>query len=377
MDALTYQQILAEQYEENARSLLVHPNEYEDDEQVEDREDHEYDKQELEDQDEFNKVQDRHDLKNVIQPKKPFDDKSKLSVRYHKDVQNIVINVDSRFRNATMSMSPSNPNINPQTSTNFLFRTSRMYKNIISAKLTSLEFPNTFKTFSRSRGNTSFNITVGSTTANLLIGDGNYLTSGSTQIIDYDLIRADLALQLTTAFPLETFTVTYVNNRLTILNGNVFSMVFASPSSISNLGLFSSSLYNGLGTYLGFLNYSYTGSTSYTAEVAPQLIGDAYIYLSINDWSNIEHQDLNQTNFTAFIKILLLNGKNQMVFDTITTNTTSKIYQFTQPVNVNNLQIQFLDPFGVVIDLDNANISMTLEFQEVLNMELYEKMREL
>ena len=375
MDVPNYQQLLAEQYEENARNLLVYQHEYEDDD-VDEHAQEDYDVKDLPDKEEFNRVQERHDLKNVITPK-PFDDKSKLSVRYNKDVQNIVINVDSRFRNAINATPSSSPIINPQTSTNFMFRTSRTYKNIISAKLTSLEFPNTFKTFSASRGNTAFNITVGSTTKTLLIGDGNYLLSGSTQVIDYDLIRADLALQLTTEFPLETFSVTFTNNRITILNGNPFTLTFATPTSISNLGLVSSSLYNGLGTYLGFLNYSYTGSTSYTAEVAPQLIGDAYIYLSINDWNSIEHQDLNQTNFTAFIKILLLNGKDQMVFDTTTSNTTTKIYHFTQPVNVNNLQIQFLDAFGVIIDLDNANVSMTLEFQQVLNSALYEKMRDI
>lgn len=376
MDVPNYQQLLAEQYEENARNLLVHPNDYEEDD-VNEYEEEDYDVKDVPDKEEFNRIQERHDVKNVITPKQPFDDKSKLSVRYNKDVQNLIINVDSRFRNAINATPQSNPIINPQTSTNFMFRTSRIYKNIISAKLTSLEFPNTFKTFSASRGNTTFNVTVGSTTAILTLGDGNYLLSGSTQVIDYDLIKADLALQLTTAFPAETFAVTYTNNRITISNGNAFSLVFAYPSSVPRLGLVSSSLYNGLGTYLGYLNYSYTGSTSYTAEVAPQLIGDAYIYLSINDWNNVEHQDLNQSNFTAFIKILLLNGKNQMVFDTITSNTTSKIYHFTQPVNINNLQIQFVDAFGVIIDLDNANVSMTLEFQQVLNAALYEKMREL
>ncbi len=376
MDVPNYQQLLAEQYEENARNLLIYPNDYEEDD-VDEHAQEDYDLKDVPDKEEFNRVQERHDLKNVITPKQPFDDKSKLSVRYNKDVQNIVINVDSRFRNAINATSSSNPIINPQTSTNFTFRTSRIYKNIISAKLTSLEFPNTFKTFSASRGNTIFNVTVGSTTATLTIGDGNYLLSGSSQIIDYDLIRADLALQLTTAFPLESFLVTFASNRITISNGNPFSLIFASPTTVPNLGLVSSSLYNGLGTYLGFLNYSYTGLTSYTAEVAPQLIGDAYIYLSINDWNNIEHQDLNQTNFTAFIKILLLNGKDQMIFDTSTNNTTSKVYHFTQPVNVNNLQIQFIDAFGVIIDLDNANVSMTLEFQQVLNSALYEKMREI
>jgi len=74
---------------------------------------------------------------------------------------------------------------------------------------------------------------------------------------------------------------------------------------------------------------------------------------------------------------LLPTGKNTMIIDTITSNTTSKIYHFLQPTNINLLQIQLLDAFGNVIDLQGANISMTLEFSEVLNMALYEKYRDL
>lgn len=379
MEQLTYHQILAEAYEENARNLLVHPNEYEDNEQVEEHEYHDYDKQELESPEEFNKFQERHDVKNVIQPTKQFDDKSKISVRYNKDVRTLVYNIDSRFRNSTV-VTNTNNQFTAQSSSNFLFRLSRTLKNITSVKLTSLELPNTFYTFSFLRQNIQFTVTVGGVSGEVVIQNGNYLQSGSSVLIDYTALASAYQTALILAFPLESFTVglgTSVNNRITIANGNPFTLTFAPVVTIPTLGLISTNQYNGIGYFLGFQSYSYTGSTSYTGEVSPQLIGDSYLYLAISDWDNVQHQNYNQSNFYVFTKILLPTGKNTVVIDTPITNPTNKEYHFLQPTNINLLQIKVLDAFGNILDLDGANISMTLEFQEILNLELYEKMREI
>lgn len=378
MEQLTYQQILAQAYEENARNLLVHQNEYEDDDQVEDHESRNYDTQELENPEEFNRFQERHDLKNVIQPSKEFEDKSKLSIRYNKDIKVLPFNIDSRFRNLTVITSSTNT-FPLQSSTNFLFRLSKIIKNIISVKLTSLEFPNTFYTFSNSRQNKTFSVTVGSTTKQVTIQDGNYLQSGSTTLIDYTSLATAYQASLVLAFPAEGFTVTYNSstNRITISNTNTFTITFAPINSLTQFGITSTNQFNGVGYYLGFQAYQYSGSTSYTAEFCPQLIGDSYIYLAISDWDNIQHQNYNQSNFYVFSKILLPTGKNTMIIDTPITNPTNKEYHFLQPTNINLLSIKLLDAFGIPIDLQGANISMTLEFNEVLNLALYEKMREI
>lgn len=383
MEQLTYQQILAEAYEENSRNLLVHQNEYEDDDQVEDHETKDYDNQELESPEEFNRIQERHDLKNVVQPKKEFDDKSKLGVRYNKDVKTLVYNIDSRFRNATVTTTSTNT-FGPQTSTNFLFRLSQTIKNIISVKLTSIELPNTFYTFSNSRQNKAFYVTLGGVRKQVTVQDGNYLQSGSSILTDYTALASAYKTALNIAFPLtppDEFDVVYntSTNRITISNTTTtpFTIEFAPLNSLSKYGIASTNQFNGVGYFLGFQNYQYSGSTTYTGEVCPQLVGDSYIYLEISDWDNVQHQNYNQSNFYVFTKILLTTGKNTVIIDTPITNPTNKEYHFLQPTNINLLQIRLLDAFGTTIDLDGANISMTLEFQEVLNMELYEKMREL
>jgi hypothetical protein len=342
MDTPSYQEILAKQYEENARNLLVYQNEYEDDDQVDDHEDHDYDNQEVDNPEEFNRVQNRHDLKNVIQPNKDFKDVSKSDIRYNKDVKTLVYNIDSRFRNAVVVTSSTN-SFNPQTSSNFSFRLSKILKNIISVKLTSFEFPNTFNTFSFSRQNKSMIVTVGTIQKIVTINDGNYLQSGSSTLIDYTALASAYQSALVFAFPSEAFTVTYSSNRITISNGSIFTINFAPVNSITALGLTATNQNNGLGYFLGFQNYQYSGSWSYTSEFAPQLIGDSYIYLAISDWDNVQHQDYNQSSFYVFSKILLPTGKNTVIIDTPITNPTNKEYHFLQPTNINVLNIVLLE----------------------------------
>jgi hypothetical protein len=379
MDVPSYQQLLAEQYEENARNILVFQHEYEDDD-VDEHERHDYTNKELQEPELFNRVQERHDISNVIQPKKEFEDKSKLSVRYNKDIRTHVYNIDSRFRSAVIIADPTVNNFDSQSTTNFLFRLARMVKNVASVKLSSFEFPNIFYTFSTSRNNSSITVTLLGNTKTITIDTGNYLLSGSDTLIDYTAVCSEIEGKLDAAYGLGAFTVTYdtTTDKVTITNAasTPFTMSFVTTATITNLNLVATNRNNGLGYFLGFQNYSYGGYSSYTGESSTQLVGDQYLYLSLSDWDNVQHQDYNQTHFPAFAKILL-GGKNKMTVDTLVTNTTTKEYFFTQPTNIGLISIKVLDVFGNIIDLRDVNISMTLELHEIVNMALYEKYREL
>ena len=119
-------------------------------------------------------------------------------------------------------------------------------------------------------------------------------------------------------------------------------------------------------------------STSYEGETFPDLYGDSYVYLAINDYNVIEHQNFNNTYFPVFAKIMLPEkSKNKLVTDIDLTNLVQREYNFLQPVNISRLRITLYDAYGNVIDLKGANFSFTLELKEVINMHLYEKMREI
>ena len=149
----TYVELLAEVYEETAKSNLVYQQEFEN-ENAEPYEDEDYSDNELEDQDEFNKFHgNRGKPEHVIKPKPKDDPAGKSSYNIDRHIRTYAINIDGRFRgsivlqpnNTCNSKSDQFSGTDPAL---FAFNPSRQYKNVHSIKLTSLEFYNSFNTFS-------------------------------------------------------------------------------------------------------------------------------------------------------------------------------------------------------------------------------------
>lgn len=195
----------------------------------------------------------------------------------------------------------------------------------------------------------------------------------------------------------QDLSVSYSNGYCIINNNsqNTYTVNF-SPDTTT----FTSFLFSTLGSMLGFNNYTYdinplneSTSTSYNIECAQisacqcygNLIGenminvnaDPYIYLSISDWANIQHATVNDTYFTAFVRIPINIPKGELIYDTLVNNTSTKIYYFTQPTNIQQFEIKLLDMTGQKLIMPTTNWSMILELEEVLSQSLYEKLREL
>lgn len=405
-DTISYHQLLAEQYEENARNLLVFQKEYEDDEDVEEHTTHKYENQEVDNPEEFKKFGGNRGHEDILIKPQDFTDHTKGSIRYDKDVNTHIIDIDSRFRAYSKPQSTATLNTNDllfgsstpahlskvyypvSNPSDFIFQLPQVIKNVISVKITSISFPNIFYTFSKNRENITFRITeypVGAT-ATVTIKEGNYP--------DVSDLVTEIQTKLTAALTTASFTnaadykITFdaIKNKITIKNINIsptyFSLDFT-PATIKE------PFNNGLGYNLGFehLTYPYPASnstvnqapsTSYEGETFPDLYGDSYIYLAINDYNVIEHQNFNNTYFPVFAKLMLPEkSKNKLVTDIDLTNLVQREYNFLQPVNISRLRITLYDAYGNVIDLKGANFSFTLELKEVINMHLYEKMREI
>jgi len=96
--------------------------------------------------------------------------------------------------------------------------------------------------------------------------------------------------------------------------------------------------------------------------------GDKYIYFSLIDYqynNNISNiicfQDcINDTDILA--KIPLTNGKLSLVIND-NNNPLTKTRIYNGPVNINKFQIQILDKFGEIVDLNNMDFSFTLELE--------------
>lgn len=384
MASQTYQEILAETYRDNQIIEEDFTDDVEDD--VPAHEQHEYDTREVSDPDAFKKFGGDRGHSDIIAKTSPFDDKSKLSVRHEKDLKTIVINVDSRFRSyATPNKQPPPiPNTNPNPvsdaypisqSGHYIMVLHTPIRNVYSVKLTSVEFPNTFYEFdSNLYVNTSVSVTVGSTTHTVTIPNGNYLS--------ISLFVTSLQFALNNAFGGTNFTVNCdpITNLITVNNtSSAFSMTFiTSTTNSSGAYITSKNPYNnGLGYHMGFLNTSYSGLQSYTAEYVPTIVANNYVYLAVNDWSSVLHQDFNSTRFDAFAKILVTGPKNTLFFDTLSSNSTTKHYFFQQPIDITRLDIQLLDAYGNQLNLRGGDFSVTLEIEQILNINLYEKLREI
>jgi len=387
---MNYQEILADTYREN---VIEHFEEEEEENDVDGHEEGEYDTRELNDPDAFKKFGGNRGHSDTIPKVMPFDDKSKLSVRHEKDIKRLVISVDSRFRSYSVpgkqpaSFINSNPNPDIDSfpisqSGHYLMMLHTPIRNVYSVKLTSIEFPNTSYEFDNNvYVNTSMNVTISSTTNTITIADGNYTTVSS--------FTTALQTALNAAFGGTNFTVACnpVSNKITITNSaSAFSMVFVTTLTNSSGQVITSQnpYANGIGYHLGFsnnLDYNgsaiYTGAQNYTAEYVPTIVSNSYVYLSVNDWNIVHHQNFNSTRFDAFAKILLTSPKNTLFFDTLSSNSTTKQIFFQQPVDITRLDIKLLDSYGNQLNLRGGDFSITLEIEQILNMSLFEKLREL
>ena len=91
MESLTYQQVLADTYEENATDMFVYENE--DDKDVPAIDNH---PEELENQEDFKKFQPR--LGSEVLKPNLYNDLSTTNILYHKCIKTNVLSIDSRFR---------------------------------------------------------------------------------------------------------------------------------------------------------------------------------------------------------------------------------------------------------------------------------------
>jgi hypothetical protein len=396
MDGLTYQQILAQQYEENARDILAfQQTEYEhvQDEQYEINE-HNYQAprgEEIVDPDAYRQFAgNRNDEEDVIRPQ-TFEDKSKLSVRYNKDVRTNVFNIDSRFRAYVTPGAGVDPAITSGAGTNsgisqylaaltptavsnasrFIFRFQRQVRNAISIKLSSLELPNVFANFSSARGNTKFRVKRSTDTTYKIIDIAPNNPDGTVNPQYYptpNLLVGAINTGLTSlGSPYTTVTcalnsdgyITFQNNSGTTFNFDFTSSPLISPELFVPGGsqvldttyrYAQPQVFDVLGLALGFSKKQSTtlnGSSTLTAQFLPDLNSDDYIYISVNDYNTVLPQTVNNTFFTVFAKIPITVAKGQMIIDSESTNTTTKTYRFLQPTNIQQLDIQLLDRAGV------------------------------
>jgi len=121
-----------------------------------------------------------------------------------------------------------------------------------------------------------------------------------------------------------------------------------------------------LGRMLGFTRRKYSGEKCYLGETAVNLnLGFSYLFLSIDDFQNnappsfISVFQNNKMSNAIIARIEIPEKKeNKIIF-------ISEPRKYFGPIDLTRLQIRLLDPYGRIIDMNNADYSFCLLFHSV------------
>jgi hypothetical protein len=389
----TYLELLAEndrsareEFDENIKDDLVNQNEYE--HPIEAR-DHYPD--ELENQSDFNKWGGSHQLASYAPHVPASRDLSKTNILHDKNVKTHVINIDSRFRD-----DPT------QISTDFLYRFQQPMKNIVSARISSIEFPNTYYTFSKTRGNTSFTLSAIETRSSIVttpklisIPDGNYdppdLVDTLNAIIASKFPFAGVAVSFNINTGLLTFSSATSSFSLDFETGNYlsflprtfdrclgYSLGFRIPNVKSGdkyITQYTPNSINNLCNPANTLLPTLGSCCCYQGSAMVDTIDNNYLFISLDpDWKVVINQAPDRSIHSSFCKFVMTAPKGGVLFDN-GSNTITKEYWFRQPSNITSFPVRISDPYDQLINLNGMEFSFTLELKEVLNASLYETMR--
>lgn len=270
-------------------------------------------------------------------------------------IQNL--NIDSRFRDNYHNSSPSNFNITLPIKIN----------NVLQIQLTTFELPNVYYSISSQYNNNFFTIIINGIKETISIPFGNY-----NIVTIMDAINTVLSSK-GAPFTYITFSAN-LNTIKTIIEPNGSGIV----SSIE-LIFYEDDTNNicdptiaqlTLGWLLGFRKYVYENELSYVSEGAIDLSGTKYFYLVLDDFNN----NVNDNFIGAFKSSILNKNIIARISKQAITNDTNLINvlfqddfglvapprQYFGPVNLLSFNVQLLDEYGRVVDLNNMNFNFCI-----------------
>ena len=127
------------------------------------------------------------------------------------------------------------------------------------------------------------------------------------------------------------------------------------------------------GWLIGFRDGYYENNTTYVSEGVINLLGPRYIYLVVDDFNN-SVLDGFYGAFTSSIinkNILARISLQGNLFDFLSKDNFSLITtprQYFGPVDIQKLQIQLLDEYGRILNLNNMDYSLCLTFQTIYEL---------
>jgi len=275
------------------------------------------------------------------------------------------LNIDSRFRDNYYSTSASN----------FSIQLPLNIDNVLQMQLVAIELPTSYYVVSKQYNNNYFNIVVNGENAVIQIPDGNYDQSSIVDIITTQLALAG------TPFSYISFIINLTNTTA----GSAQTMVGPNGTGIVNdLELNFQYDRNGVedrgtplplkfGWNLGFRNGIYSGVTNYVSEGIVDFTGPRYFYLVVDDYNN----NVNNNFYSAFNNSILnknilarisLQANQFNILEQNNLNIVTTPREYFGPVNLYAMNIQLLDEYGRIVDLNNMDFSFCLNLSVVYDL---------
>lgn len=311
-----------------------------------------------------------------------------------KRILNKSINIDTRFRD----------NYYTTQSTNFHLDLPIKFNNVVSLQLSAFEFPTTAFAVSKQFGTNYFWVSAGrivngiSTVTEklpIIVPNGNY---NSTDLIAFlnNYVATNTAFQTTTTYlKYLTFNINFGAALLGELfnsgSGQVIVGIAPSVNGIASpdastftINLDFQADFNGnpdygtplplkLGWMLGYREGYYQNGTTYVSEGVANTGGPNYMYLVVDDFNN----NVNNNFYSSFNSSLL--NKNILArislqpsaYPSLVQNNLNLITnprEYFGPIHIQKMQIQLLDEYGRIIDLNNMDYSFCLTMQVIYEL---------
>ena len=284
------------------------------------------------------------------------------------------INIDTRFRE----------NYYATQSANFHLDLPIRLTQVVSLQLSALELPTTFYAISATLGNNFFVLEITNTGVDPLIvtiPDGNYdylsfpgYVNNFLQNQTVNILYKDIEFIADANTPAGTGS-----------GGSGRMIVGLKPASaITGFSInFQTDRFNNedkqtplplkCGWLMGFRQGYYENNVAYVSEGIIDFVGTKYIYLVIDDFNN----SVNDGFYGAFTSSILnknilarisLQGSVFSILSQSNYLLTTTPRQYFGPVDIQKIQVQLLDEYGRILNLNNMDYSFCLTFQTIYNL---------
>lgn len=257
-----------------------------------------------------------------------------------------MLSVDSRQRSDAY----------PSPSQYKYFLNKGVYKNVVSVKLMEACIPKTDYVVNTSNNTIYFEETDG-ITQSTTIPVGNYADINA-------IMTAVVAAMNAIGGSTYTFTVDTLTGKVTVTSngaggGGVFNFLFANGTMDTGAGLMTMYKSNSIGQILGYPPTNLTGALSYSAPWVPDLTGDCFVLLFIEEFQKLDSSSSTMENAFAKIPMDTQFGENQEFSDG---REFENIKYFSPPIGkLGQLNISFRRYDGSLYDFNGRNHSFLLE----------------